>query len=129
MIKSIPEGIKHRTELKVEKKDSAHELGSGMVDVFATPAMIALMEKTCSECVRTYLEENETTVGFEVSIRHVKPTPIGMKVWCEAKLIQTESKKLVFELRAWDENGEIGQGNHTRYIVDHQEFMQSLNAD
>ena len=85
--------------------------------------MIALMENAALKTVLPYLGDDYTTVGFEVNIRHLKPTPVGMQVECIATLIEVDGKKLVFKLEASDEEGKIGEGTHTRYIIDSKKFM------
>lgn len=122
----IPFGIKNEIEIKVDKKDLAIEYGSGQVEVFATPAMIALLEKTAMESVLEYLPEGYTTVGTEVNIKHLKATPLGMKVNTESYLKSINGLRLVFELHAFDEKGMIGIGTHTRVIVEEKVFMEKL---
>lgn len=120
-------GIRYTAKQKVELKDTAAQYGSGLVEVFATPAMIALMENAALNTVLPYLGDDHNTVGFEVNIRHLKPTPVGMQVECTATLTEVEGKKLVFKLEATDEEGKIGEGTHIRYIINSKKFMQNLN--
>ncbi|NOQ23906.1 MAG: hypothetical protein GQ564_00960 [Bacteroidales bacterium] len=124
---NLETGITYTAKQIVEPKDIAAQYGSGLVEVFATPAMIALMENAALNTVLPYLGEEHNTVGFEVNIRHLKPTPVGMKVECTATLIETEGKRLVFKLEAKDEEGKIGEGTHIRYIINSKKFMQNLN--
>ena len=119
-------GTKGFIEQTVVYDDTAAKYGSGLVEVFATPAMIALMEKTCLTSVIADLPEGFGTVGTKVDIVHIKATPIGMKVFCESELIEIERKRLVFKLVAKDEEGEIGSGIHERFVIDVNKFMEKL---
>lgn len=119
-------GSTYRDEKTVTQKDSAREYGSGMVDVFATPAMIALMEHACLTLVAPALLKGQNTVGTHVDIKHIRATPLFTRVWCDATLLSVEGKKIVFKVEAFDEKGMIGSGIHTRYIIDEQKFLNSL---
>ena len=119
----IQPGITNRMETMVTKDNVAGALGSGTVDVFATPHMINLMEMTSCLAVDPYMEPGKTTVGSIVNVSHVSATPIGMKVWCDSTLIAVEGKKLTFEVKAYDEKGLIGEGTHERFIIDVEKFM------
>jgi predicted thioesterase len=96
------------------------------VDVYSTPSMIGLMENTAQTSVKDSLPEGYTTVGIDVSVKHMKATPIGMKVKCISTLKEIQGKKLLFEVEAYDEVGKIGQGTHTRYIVNHDDFIKNI---
>ena len=115
-------GIKGRLEETVTPEMSAARVGSGLVDVFATPMMIALIEKTCNESVLPYLDEGQGTVGTLVNVTHTAATPIGMRVWCESELVEVDRRKLVFKVKAFDEYGSIGEGSHERFIIDTAKF-------
>jgi predicted thioesterase len=122
----IPTGVRGKEELIVQFEDTAARYGSGLVEVYATPAMVALMEKTCLTSVLNYLPEGFGTVGVKVDISHSKATPIGMRVTCESTLVEVDRRRLVFEVQARDEQGEIGRGRHERFIIDTKKFMQKL---
>ncbi|WP_125154098.1 thioesterase family protein [Clostridium rectalis] len=123
---NVKEGIKNIKEIKVTEKLTAIECGSGDLSVYATPAMIALMENVSKDCVLPFLEEGYTTVGISVDVKHIKATPLGMKVKCEALLTKIEGKKLFFQVKAWDEVGDVGIGTHERYIVEKEGFMNKV---
>ena len=124
----LTKGIIGKKELTVTMDKTAAAVGSGLLDVFATPQMIALMEATASESVATYLEDGATSVGTLVNISHVAATPVGMSVRCESELIEVEGRKLVFTVKAFDECGLIGEGRHERFIVFSEKFMAKTNA-
>lgn len=127
MLSELQPGISYTATQVVEFKDTASNYGSGLVEVFATPAMIALMEKASMNAVLPYLGKDFNTVGFEVNVRHLKPTPVGMEVKSIATLKEIEGKKLIFQIVAFDEDGKIGEGTHIRYIIDSKKFMSNLN--
>lgn len=110
----------------VTKDKLASTINSGALDVFATPPMITLMELTCANSVKNQLEPNQSTVGISLNVKHISATPLGMKVWCNSKLTQIDNRKLVFDVVAYDEHGEIGKGTHERFIVDNNKFLEKL---
>ncbi len=121
-------GIKGNLTQTVTKKDTAAAYGSGLVEAFATPAMVAFMENTCLQSVEDYLPENYSSVGIRISVSHEKATPTGMKIFCASTLIEIDRKRLVFEVEARDEQGIIGRGQHERFIIDKAKFMTSLQS-
>lgn len=116
-------GITGKKTIMVTEDKTAKVMGSGMLPVYATPAMIALMENTASTSVQTVLEEGQGTVGTLINVKHVSATPVGMEVTCETKLVEVDRKRLVFEVKAYDAAGIIGEGTHERFIIDNQKFM------
>lgn len=121
---NLKEGMSAVVETVVSENETALNYGSGDLDVYATPAMIALMESAAKSCVGLHLPHDYSTVGIEVNIKHIKATPIGMKVRCEAVLTKIEGKRLYFDVNAWDEKGKVGEGKHIRYIVNSEDFMK-----
>lgn len=120
-------GLSHSEMLTVERKDTASVYGSGSLEVFATPAMIALMEKTCLESVNAKIGEGNTTVGISVNIKHLKASPIGAAIRCEAQLTEVDRRRLVFEVRCFEDEILIGEGLHERFVVDSEKFMAKLS--
>lgn len=121
-------GIKNRLELLVDQDHTAKKLGSGELEVFATPAMIALIEETCWKSVADEVGEGNGTVGIKLDISHLAATPVGMKVWCESELVSEEGRKLTFSVKVYDEAGLIGEGTHERFIVNNDKFMTKAES-
>ena len=116
-------GITNTVTLTVTVKDTAKTHGSGTLDVFATPAMIALMERTAMDSVAEYLAEDEATVGTEINVKHLSATPIGCVVTCQSELTEIDGRKLTFKVTASDPKGVIGEGTHTRFIIKTEKFL------
>ncbi len=106
----------------------ADRIGSGLVKVFATPMMIALMEQTCNESVVPMLEEGQGTVGTHIDVSHCAATPVGMRVWCDSELVEVDRRRLVFKVAAYDERGLIGEGRHERFVIDTKKFQEKVNG-
>lgn len=123
-MKKIPQGVENEIVQVVEQKDTAIAYGSGDVPVFATPAMIALMERTALESVQPFLDEEQSTVGFEVNVRHYKGVFVGEEVKAISHLRIVDEKKLVFRVEAWSNSDKVGEGNHIRYVVDKKIFIK-----
>ena len=119
----ITVGMKGEAFTEVERADTAAEVGSGSLLVYATPCMVALMEGAACEAIEQALPEGQTTVGMELNIQHLSATPVGMEVRAEAEVTAVEGKIITFQLRAFDEAGEIGKGTHKRCIVSSQKFL------
>lgn len=121
-------GLSAMETQRVTANTTARHYGSGLVDVFATPAMIAMMEKAAMSAVQSKLPDGYNTVGVEVSVTHTKATPKGMKVKSEATLKEVNGNKLLFEVVAWDEEGIIGKGTHRRSIIETEKFMNRIKS-
>lgn len=122
-------GICGKQEVVVDQNNTATALGSGDVPVFATPAMIALMEKTANDSVKQYMPENHVSVGIEINAQHIKATPIGGKVTCESFLSKVEGRKLVFNMTVYDGDGKVGEATHSRVVVDKDRFLGKIKND
>ena len=121
-------GIKGKQELVVTKENTAKAMGSGTLEVFATPAMIALMEKTAYESVAPELEEGSGTVGTALNVKQVAASPVGMKITCESELVKVDGIALTFSVKAYDEKGLIGEGEHERFIIYNEKFQAKADA-
>ena len=119
-------GMTFTSNAVVSLDNSAAGMGSGDLEVFATPALVALMENAAMNVVAPLLPNASTTVGAEINTTHIKPSAIGARVQATAKLVAVEGRKLTFEVEACDENGLIGKGSHVRFIVDRERFMAKL---
>lgn len=119
----ITVGMKGEAATLVEREDTAAEVGSGSLLVYATPCMAALMEGAACDAIVEALSETQTTVGTELSIQHLSATPVGLEVRAEAEVTAVDGKVITFEVRAFDEAGEIGKGTHKRVVVSAQKFL------
>ena len=119
----ITVGMKGEVSTFVEREDTAAEVGSGDLLVYATPCMTALMEGAACEAIADALKEGQTTVGTELNIRHTSATPVGLEVRAEAEVTDVDGKVITFSLKAFDEAGEIGSGTHKRVLVNSQKFL------
>ena len=121
-------GIKGTKEITVTNELTAKTFKSGTLDVYATPAMIALMEDVAFESVASELEEGCGTVGTLIDVKHVAATPVGMKVTCETELTKIDGRALTFSGKAFDECGLIGEGVHERFIINDEKFQAKANG-
>lgn len=120
-------GIKGHQEITVTNELTAKSVGSGVMDVFATPAMLALMEKTAFTSVLEHLNEGCGSVGTKVEIEHIASSPVGMKITCDSELVAIEGRKLIFKLEAYDSKGLIGKGTHERFLVENVKFQEKTD--
>ena len=121
-------GIKGYQEETVVEGKLASNVGSGLVKVYATAMMIALIEKAAVLSVEPYLESGQGTVGTLVNVSHCSATPLGMKVHAETELIEIDRRRLVFKVAAYDECGLIGEGLHERFIIDRKKFQDKTDS-
>lgn len=119
-------GLTHTSEMTVDERHLAINVGSGDLEVLGTPIMMTLMENAAMLAVSKELPEGSSTVGSEISSTHIRPTALGQKVRATAVLTAIEGRKLSFDIKAEDDNGVIGEGHHTRFIVDRERFMAKI---
>ena len=124
----LEKGIHGSKTLVVDAVKTARAMGSGGLDVFATPALVALMEGTALESLLPHLEAGQGTVGTAISVRHLAATPVGMQVRCESELTAVEGRKLTFTVTAYDEVDKIGEATHERFLIDNARFMQKAQS-
>lgn len=117
-------GLKGKVGTSVEREDTALEVGSGSLLVYATPCMVALMEGAACEAIADAIPEGKTSVGIELNISHVSATPVGMEVYAEAEVTAIEKNILTFKVAAYDEAGLIGEGMHKRAVITSQKFLE-----
>ncbi|MDE5763980.1 MAG: thioesterase family protein [Ruminococcus sp.] len=123
-MRDITINIKGTSSVEVSENNLAVTMESGSLKVFATPAMVALMEKASCSCLSDYLDNGETTVGTEMNIKHTSATPQGMTVTAEAVLKSVNGREFTFEVTAYDTHGEIGKGTHKRFLVYAEKFTE-----
>lgn len=121
-------GKKYTITETVTEAALAKNVGSGCVEVFATPMMIALIEKTAAACVQEELPEGDSTVGTAINVSHVAATPAGMKVTATAEITAVEGRTVTFAVKAEDEKGLIGEGTHQRVIIHINRFNEKAKA-
>ena len=117
---------KYTVETVVNEENTALAVGSGDMEVFATPMMIALMENAAAACIAEQIGEENTSVGTMISVSHVSATPIGMKVKATAELVNVEGRRYEFKVMAEDERGLIGEGTHSRVSVNREKFYNKM---
>ena len=123
----IQTGTKGHLEITVTQDKTAKTMGSGELEVFATPAMISLIEETAWRSVSGLLESGEGTVGTRISISHTSATPVGIRITCETEVSVVDRRRIVFDVRVFDEFGKIGEGTHERFIVQNDRFLQKAD--
>ena len=123
---NIESGLVGEAELMVEEIHTASHLGSGGVEVLATPVMIALMEDAARSSVDSELDQGQMSVGVNLNVSHLAATPVGMRVTARAELVAVDGRKLKFSIKAWDEVELIGEGEHVRFLIDVPKFMDRV---
>ena len=125
----LEKGLSAQSRPTVAAANTAAEMGSGDMPVFATPALVALLENAAMRAVAEALPEGATTVGSEMNCSHIKPSGLGAEITATAVLTRVEGRKLTFNVGARDEEGLIGEGVHVRYVVDRERFLAKIRKD
>ena len=121
-------GLVGETETVVSEADTAARWGSGLVPVFGTPALVGLMEGAAVQALADSLPWGQTSVGGRIDVRHLAPTPVGMRVRARAELLEVDRRRLVFHVEAWDEVEKIGEATHERFVIDEERFVAKSRA-
>lgn len=119
----IQTGLTCKKKITVTPEMTAAAMGSGALEVLATPSMIALMEGTAQEAVQSLLEDGRGTVGTRIDVCHLAATPVGMEVTCTAEVTEVDRRRIVFTVKAKDEKEVIGEGIHERFVIDNEKFF------
>lgn len=127
-MKELTLGTKAEASVSVTQAQTAKTVGSGSLNVFATPMMAAMMEQAACKALEPYLEDGETTVGTELNIRHTAATPVGLTVTAEAEVTAVNGREIAFRVSARDDAGEIGSGTHKRFLVFAERFQTKADG-
>ena len=120
-------GLTHEITITVQVEDTArYSAGDSYPEVLSTPRMIGFMEGTAHDTIKSFLEKGQGSVGMSVNIRHLAATPVGMEVRFRAELLEVDRRRLRFKVEAWDAVDKIGEGEHERFIIDHDRFNERL---
>lgn len=126
--RSVTPGLRAERTLQVSEAQSARHLGSGSLQVFATPAMILLIEEVAREAIEPYLPAGQTTVGIELRVRHLAPTPVGSTVRVQCEITAVDGNRVELRAEVWDEVEKVGEGVHTRAVIDLERFQRRVAA-
>jgi len=121
-------GLTDEIEMIVSEADTADRWGSGLVPVLGTPVLVGLMESAAVRALTGHLPPGQTSVGGRIDVRHLAPTPVGMRVRVRARLVEVDGRRLVFAVEGWDEAEQIGRATHERFVVDERRFVAQAKA-
>lgn len=124
----LNQGIKNTLKVTVTHDKTAKVMGSGTLDVFATPAMVALMEQTAAESVQPHLDNGITSVGTKINVEHLSADPVGMEIICESTLTDVNNRLLCFDIICYDKAGIIGKAYHERFLIKSESFMNKTSS-
>jgi predicted thioesterase len=127
-MENVKRGLTGEVEKVVTEDDTAERWGSGLVPVFGTPSLVALMENAAVEALDGHLPPEKSSVGGRMDVRHLAPTPVGLRVRARAELLEVERRRMVFQIEAWDEVEQIGEATHERFIIEPKSFIARAEA-
>ncbi len=125
---NIKPGVVGEKTTTVTQELTAQHLGSGGLAVYSTPSMVALMEGAAVAAIDPLLPQGQASVGVSLNIRHLAATPVGRKVRARAEVTAVEGRQVTFTIQSWDERELIGEGSHTRFVIDIARFKQRVQA-
>lgn len=128
MMDEIKIGLVREAEITVNQEMTADHIGSGSLQVFATPAMVAFVEQVCRKMADERLPEGQSTVGIRVDVRHLAPTPLGGQVRLRAEITAFDGRQIEYKVNLWDETELVGEANHIRAIIDEDRFLKRVQA-
>jgi fluoroacetyl-CoA thioesterase len=126
--KTLQPGLSAEIESTVSESETAAAMGSGLIAVYATPALLALMENASVRALEGHLPPGQTTVGGQIDLRHLAATPVGMQVRARAELVEVQGRRLTFHIQAWDETEQIGEARHVRFLIEEETFMAKVKV-
>ena len=114
--------------MEVTEEVTARHIGSGGLRVFATPAMVLLVERACTGLVQPHLAQGQSSVGVSIRLRHLAPTPLGQRVRARVEVVAVEERLLTFKAEVWDDREQVGEGEHQRAVIDVERFLRRVQA-
>jgi predicted thioesterase len=120
-------GLTGKSEIVVRNEDLVSQLGDVEVDVLSTPRVVQLMEEAAIEAIRKFIPSDQLSLGTQVKIKHLSPTPLGLKVVAHALLKEVNKNRLLFLIDVHDEVEKVAEGEHERILVSKERFLQKVN--
>jgi fluoroacetyl-CoA thioesterase len=127
-IETLAPGLNGELEMEVTEEVTARHIGSGALRVFATPAMVLLVERACTGLVQPHLAQGQSSVGVSIRLRHLAPTPLGQRVRARVEVVAVEERLLTFKAEVWDDRERVGEGEHQRAVIDVERFLRRVQA-
>ena len=125
---TLQPGLSAESRTLVNETNTAIQFGSGSLAVYATPALVALMENAAVRALEGHLQSGYSTVGGQIDVRHLAATPVGIEVRAQADLVEVQGRKLTFRIQAWDAVELIGEANHIRFLIEDESFMAKVKV-